>query len=285
MFKAINYWTFGPSALGGEYDIVKAMEEAKNAGYAGIELCLGSKGELTFDAKEAQCRDLVKAAKRIGIKISSVASGEYWGVSPTSSKKSVRDRAAKYTRSALQITKWLGTDAFLYVPGAVKPEFDPKAEVVPYGEAYDRALQQAKAAAKVAEKLKVYLCVENVWNSMLYSPVEMRDFIKRVGSRYVGSYFDPANVVEHGYADHWVPVLGKLIKRIHAKDYSRKVGGFPEGFKVAIGKGDTPWATVLKQLKKVGYKGPLTAEIITPEPMPGLVKRTSQQLDGIMAKA
>jgi len=282
MIKAVNYWTFGPEALGGEYDIVQAMQEAKAAGFAGIELCLGTTGRLTFDVSEQECAALRSAAKRIGIKITSVATGLYWGVSPTSDKKEDRDQALALTKKALQITKWLGTDAFLYIPGVVKPEFDPKAPVVPYGEVYKRALAQAKALAKVAEKLKVNLCCENVWNMFLYSPVEMKDFIERVGSRYVGCYFDPANVVKNGYADHWVPVLGKKIKRVHCKDYSRAIGGFPAGFSIPIGPGDTGWKTILAQLKAAGYKGPVTAEIITFEKVPGLVERTSREMDAIL---
>jgi len=283
MYKAINYWTFGPEALEGRYDIVTAMKQARDAGFEAIELCVAPAGRLTFDTSEKQCKQLAGIAKKIGIKICSVATGVYWAVSPTDPSKKVRQQALKYTTQGLQITKWLGANAYLYVPGAVKPEFDPKAPVVPYGDVYKWALQQAKSAAKVAEKLKVYLCVENVWNMFLYSPVEMRDFITSVSSRYVGSYFDPANVVKNGYAEHWVPVLGRMIKRVHCKDYSRKIGGFPQGFEVPIGKGDTNWPVILAQLKKAGYKGPITAEIIKFEEDPGIVKRTARQMDKILS--
>ena len=283
MYKAINYWTFGPQALGGQYDVVTAMKRARDLGFEAIELCLAPGGELRFNSTEKQCRALADQAKKIGIEICGVATGVYWGVSPTSPKKSVRTKALKLTKQGLQVANWLGAKTYLYVPGAVKPEFDPKAAVVPYGDVYGWALEQAKAAAKVAEKVKVHLCVENVWNMFLYSPIEMRDFITAVGSRFVASYFDPANVVKNGYPEHWVGVLGKLIKRVHCKDYSRKIGGFPEGFSVPIGSGDTNWPVILKALKKVGYNGPITAEIISFKEDPALVARTSRQMDKIMA--
>ena len=282
MYKAINYWTFGPEALAGRVDIVSAMKKAKDAGFAGIELCVAVEGHLRFSSTEKQCKALVDEAKKIGIKISGLATGVYWGVSPTSTSRSVRDRALKLTQQGLQIAHWLGAGAYLYVPGAVKPEFDPKAPVVPYGEVYTWAVQQAKAAAKVAEKLNVQLCIENVWNMFLYSPIEMRDFIKQVGGRTVGSYFDPANVVKNGYPDHWIPVLGKLIKRVHCKDYSRKVGGFPQGFEVPIGKGDTPWPVIIDQLRRIGYKGPLAAEIISFIEDPKRIDRVSREMDKIL---
>jgi L-ribulose-5-phosphate 3-epimerase len=283
IYKAINYWTFGPSALEGKYDVIKAIREAKDAGFEAIELCLAPAGEFTFGAKETQCKRYVEEARRVGIRICSVATGVYWGVSPTDPKKGVRAKALKFTQQALQITQWLGAEAFLYVPGAVKPEFIPDFKPLPYGEVYDLALTQARAAAKTADKLKVFLCIENVWNSFLYSPVEMRDFIKKVGGRFVGSYFDPANVVKNGYAEHWVPVLGKLIKRVHAKDYKKDPGGFPQGFEVPIGGGETGWPVILKQLKKAGYNGPVTAEIISFTEDPDRVNRVSQEMDAILA--
>ncbi len=283
IYKAVNYWTFGPAALEGRYDVVRAIQEAKDAGFQAIELCLAPTGEFTFNAREKQCRKYVEEAQKIGIKICSVATGVYWGVSPTDPKSAVRKKALKLTQQALQITRWLGADAFLYVPGAVKPEFVPDAVPVPYGEVYENALAQAKAAVKTADKLKVFLSIENVWNMFLYSPVEMRDFIKKVGGKYIGSYFDPANVVKNGFAEHWVPVLGKMIKRVHCKDYKRVPGGFPEGFEVPIGEGETNWPVILKQLQQVGYNGPITAEIISFTEDPDRVKRVSGEMDKILA--
>jgi hexulose-6-phosphate isomerase len=286
IYKSINYWTFGPKALAGEYHMVQAMQEAKNAGFDAIELCIATSGELTFNSKESQCRKLAEEAKKIGIKICSVATGVYWGCSVTSPNASERKKAAKYTEQALKVTSWLGADAFLYIPGVVKAEFDPNFLPVPYGDVYDIALAQAKKAAKIAAKVKVKLCCENVWNMFLYSPVEMRDFIKKVGGgAYVGCYFDPANVVKNGYPEHWIPVLKNLIKRVHVKDYKRIPGGFPEGFEVAIGKGETNWPVILKQLKAIKYNGPISAEIISFTEDPNRVKRISKEMDDLMAGA
>ena len=283
MYKSINYWTFGPSALEGKYDVFQAMEEAKKVGFDGIELCLATSGQVTFNMKEAKCQKIADAAKKIGIKISGVATGVYWGCSATSPKKSEQAKAAKYTAQALQVTKWLGTDAFLYIPGTVKPSFIPDAPVVPYGDVYETAVKQAKAACKIANNLNFKLCCGNLWIMFLCSPIEMRDFIKTVGGgANLGCYFDPANVVENGFADHWIPVLKKMIKRVHVKDYV-KGGGFPEGFEVPIGKGSTNWPVIIKQLQAIKYNGPLTAEIISFTEDPKRVARISKEMDGIMS--
>jgi len=74
-----------------------------------------------------------------------------------------------------------------------------------------------------------------------------------------------------------------MIKRVHAKDYKKDPGGFPEGFEVPIGGGETNWPVILKQLQKVGYNGPVTAEIISFSEDASRVKRVSKEMDGILA--
>ena len=59
-----------------------------------------------------------------------------------------------------------------------------------------------------AEKYKVEIGLENVWNKFLVSPMGMRDFIDKVDSKYVGSYFDVGNVLFNGYPEHWISCLG-----------------------------------------------------------------------------
>ena len=82
-----------------------------------------------------------------------------------------------FAHKALQITRWLGSDAYLFVPGAVDVFFLPDAEVIPYEVCYERASEAVKQLVPTAEKLGVSLAIENVWNKFLLSPLEMRDFV------------------------------------------------------------------------------------------------------------
>lgn len=284
MIKAVNYWTFGPKALEGKVDIGEAMEKAAKAGFEGIELCIGPDGELTPSTSEKRCKEIIATAKDIGIQIIGVATGFYWGKSLTASKASTRNAALKFTKDALQVCSYLKAKTFLCIPGVVQPEFDPSAEVVPYDFVYKTAVSQAKNIGRTAEKLRVTVCMENVWNMFMYSPLEWLTFFKTVNNRYIRMYFDPGNVVKNGYPEHWVPILGRYIKRVHCKDYKKGMG-FPEGFEIPIGKGDCNWPAVLKELKKAKYGGPLTAEIISFDPPKNLVKNTSKQMDKIMGRS
>jgi L-ribulose-5-phosphate 3-epimerase len=102
------------------------------------------------------------------------------------------------------------------------------------------------------------IAIENVWNRFLLSPVEFANLIDRVGSRFVGAYFDVGNVVAFGFPEDWVATLGERIKRVHAKDYDAAKAGLA-GF-CPLGEGSVDWAKVTAALREVGYAGPLTFE-------------------------
>ena len=115
MKKAINIWAF-PGGLAGEKDIVDAMREAKEVGFAGIELSIAAEGMLTHKTSEARCRSLRKAAREIGIEIVGVATGQLWAWPLTDPSKRGRERARTFVAAALERTAWFGAKAVLVVP-------------------------------------------------------------------------------------------------------------------------------------------------------------------------
>jgi hexulose-6-phosphate isomerase len=271
-----SYWMF-EGGLEGKKPIAEAIAEAKQLGFDGIELCIGSQGPLTDKTTQAECKDIVATAKKTGIEIAGVASGESWGSSPTASDPAVRARIIDFTKKALQVTKWLGTNAYLFVPGAVDVFFLPDAEVIPYDVCYKRAREAVRKLVPTAEKLGVSLCIENVWNKFLLSPLEMRDFIDSFKSRRVGSYFDAGNVLLTGYPEQWIRILGRRIRRVHIKDFKKSVGT-AEGF-VDLLEGNVDFAAVKKALAEIKYNGYVTAEMIPYNP--GRPRRTAEAMKKI----
>ena len=254
-----SYWMF-EGGLEAKKPIAEAMQQAKDLGFDAIELCIASEGVLTHDTTQAQCEDIVANAQKIGIEIASVASGESWTCSPTANNADVRAKIIDFTRKALQVTKWLGTDAYLFVPGAVDVFFLPDAEVIPYDVCYQRANDAVKQILPTAEKTGVAVCIENVWNKFLLSPLEMKDFIDSFNSERVGAYFDVGNVLLTGYPDQWISILGNRIKRVHIKDFKTSIGTV-EGF-VDLLEGDVDFKAVKKALAQIGYDGYVTAEML-----------------------
>ena len=254
-----SYWMFD-GGLEGKRPVSEAILEAKKLGFDAIELCVAGSGVLTDRTTKSECLKIAELARKTGIEISSVASGENWTVSPTSNDSSIRRKSIEFTKKALEITSWLGTDAYLYIPGAVDVFFLPEAEIVPYEVCYERAHAAIKELLSSAEATGVTLCVENVWNKFLLSPLEMKNFIDSFNSEYVGSYFDVGNVLLTGYPDQWIKILGKRIKRLHIKDFKSSTGTV-DGF-VDLMEGDVNFTSVVRALKEIGYNGYLTSEII-----------------------
>lgn len=264
--------------------VAECIYMAKEAGFEGIELALNETGELSLLSAENEIRGYKKIADQIGIEISSLATGLYWSYSLTSSNEEVRQKAKGIVKKQLDAAAILGVDTILVIPGAVGIDFIPGSEVVEYDVAYELALNAIKDLASYAEEKKVAIGLENVWNKFLLSPLEMRDFIDKIGSDYVGAYFDVGNVVYSGYPEHWIKILGKRIRKVHFKDYRREAGGLV-GF-VDLLAGDVDYIKVVAELKKVGYDSFVTGEMI-----PGyklyseqIVYNTSKSMDKILGR-
>ena len=258
MYAQVSYWALQGGMAGGR-SVVEAMSVAKRAGFDGIELCVGPAGDLTPNTSEKKCREIAAAAREIGIKIGSVASGLLWETNPASNRKSVRDKALATTQKCLRVTADLGVKHMLVLTGHVDVFFDNKAEVVDYDDCYKRSVSFCKAVGRTAGKLGVYACLENVWNKFLMSPLEFKQLLSDVGNPKVGVYLDVGNIWNLGYPQHWIKILARRIKRVHTKGFKRSAGN-ADGF-CMIGDGDVPLAESLKMLAAIGYKGPVTAEV------------------------
>lgn len=254
MKKSINIWSFvGKSNR-------EAMKIAKDAGFDGIELALGTTGEITMTSTDEELLSLKAYAEELGIAIPSLSSGLCWTDSLTADDPAERQRAHDMIARQLYCAKMLGAETVLVIPGSVSVEFVPQWPVVAYDLVYERALEAVKKLAPIAEEYGVEIGLENVWNKFLISPLEMRNFIDAVGSDYVGSYFDVGNVVYSGYPEHWIRILGKRIKKVHFKDYRCNPGGL-NGF-VDLLSGDVNWPEVMKAFREIGYEGWAAGEMI-----------------------
>ncbi len=285
MKKSISWWSF-PGVLSGEpeLNLGECMQLAKDAGFEGIELSMDEEGVINLHSTRKEMEDILKLSKEIGIEISSLATGLLWKYTLTSSDEKARKKAKDVIKKLLELASYLKVDTVLVIPGAVDVFFDPSAEIVPYDIAYQRACESLRDCLKTAEKYRVIIGVENVWNKFLLSPLEFRDFIDKFESPYIGAYFDVGNVLLTGYPEHWIKILGKRIKKVHIKDFRREAGGI-KGF-VDLLEGDVNWKKVISALKDVGYDDYITAEIIPayshyPEV---LIYNTSRSMDYILGR-
>ena len=254
MKKGINVWSF-PAGMS-QADCIRL---AAATGYDSIELSLDATGELSLESTDEQILALKKLADEVGIEISSLATGLFWGTPLTPDDPAIREKAKETVRFQLKAAKLLGVDAILVVPGCVNARFIEGCAEMSYDVVYDRALEAMQELKKDAEEIGVVIALENVWNKFLFSPLEMRDFIDKVGSEYVKVYFDVGNTQFIGFPEHWIKILGSRIARIHMKDFKEEIGNL-DGFCELL-QGNVNFPAVMKALREVGYDRYLTAEI------------------------
>jgi hexulose-6-phosphate isomerase len=266
----MNYWTIG--GFEGGKPPVEALEDAKKMGLDGVELCFDGK-EFGPGISEKRCREIRKAARELDMTIESLASGFYWGASLGSTRKGERQKAVTYTKEYLQVARWVGAKVVLVVPGAVAVPWDESRPVVPYQDVWTHSTASIRQCLPVAKKLGVTMGIENVWNWFLADPVAMKTYVDQFKSSRVKCYLDVANCAINGFAEHWIEILGKRrLGAVHVKNFSRDdCGGTLHGFGDDLLKGDVDMVAVRKALKRVGYAGPITAEMIPFSRLPDLV--------------
>lgn len=270
MKKGVNMWCF-PDDL----SISDIFKQAKQFGYDGVELALSDQEDAEFSiySPKEDLQRIKEMADAAGVELPSVATALHWKYSLTDENEEIRSKGIIITEKMLEAAHIFGSKTVLVVPGLVT-------ETVSYDQAYNRALEAIKQLASKAKQLNVNIGIENVWNKFLLSPLEMARFIDEVESDYVGAYFDVGNILQYGYPEQWIHILGKRIVALHVKDFSTKVGNIT-GF-VPLLAGDVSWKRVNQALKDIEYNGYIIPEIPPYKEYPEqLLIETSQSIDKI----
>jgi L-ribulose-5-phosphate 3-epimerase len=269
MKKGINLWCF-PA----EWPFEEKIKVAKQAGFQGIELNVEQEGYLTLEATHQHLRDIKSLVEQYHMEITSISSNLFWQFSLTSNDRDVRQKAIDVIKTMADFASFVSVSTILVVPGLVTEE-------VSYDVAYDRSKQAIQEAADYVRTKDVTIAIENVWNKFLLSPLEMKKFIEEINHSHVGVYFDVGNILNIGFPEQWIQILGDKIKRIHVKDFKAEVGNY-NGFTTLL-QGDVNWISVMTALKKVNYDGFITAEIMPPKYFAeSFIHETSKNMDVII---
>ncbi len=214
---------------------------AKDAGFDGVEIN-------TVDTDE-ESKNLKSLADKYSLEIPSVMNSAHWQFPLSSPDAEVRKKSVEGMMKSLKSAKIVGADTVLLVPAVVSDD-------VTYEQAYERSQVEIKELAEVAEEMKIYIAIENVWNKFLLSPIEFARYVDEFNSEYVSAYFDVGNIMLYGYPQHWIRTLGSRIKKIHVK-------GFRTGAKLFtyLLDSDINWKEVMKAFGDISYDGYITAEM------------------------
>ena len=94
------------------------------------------------------------------------------------------------------------------------------------------------------------------------------------------------NVMLFQFPEHWIPILGRRIKNVHFKEFSKKGTDHSlDSFRLLL-DGTTNWPAVMDALEQTGYEGYLTFEYFHPflHYPEALIEQSSDALDRIMGR-
>ncbi len=232
----------GPGTLAEKFALLR------DCGFDGVEL--DSPSDVKTD-------ELLAAKKATGIEVEGTVDSVHWSKTLSDPDEKVRAEGRAGLEWAIaDCAAWGGTSVLL-VPAVVN-------ENVSYDAAWERSTAEIKKVLAKAEAAKVKIAVENVWNNFLLSPMEAARYVDQFNSPWVGWHFDVGNVINYGWPEQWIRILGKRILKLHIKEYSRKKRndqGLWKGFDAELGEGDNRWPEVVKALREVGYDGWACAEV------------------------
>jgi hexulose-6-phosphate isomerase len=284
MKKSINLWAFPYPA---RMTLKECLQLAKDAGFEGIELNYDLENDLSPKSNTKEYHAIRKAAEDIGIAISGVCSFLFWPYSLTSNDAAARTRGLELARLMIQAAHDLGTENLLVVPGAVHIPWIKDHDPVPNDVCDQRARQAVAQLVPLARRLRVYLNIENIFfNGYLMTPAEMNTFVDSFQNDRVRVHFDTGNIMLFQFPEHWIPVLGKRIKNIHFKEFTKKGTDHSlETFRPLL-DGTTNWPAVMEALDQVGYRGYVTFEYFHPYPHypEALIFQTSDSLDRMLGR-
>jgi len=235
--------------LGRSSSIREALQLCKEIGYQGLEILLTENGELTMRSGPEDYAAIRKMSEEAGVELTSIC-----GSGDLSSDEPAAVATAKaQIRKMLEAAEALEIDTILVTGGRTS-------EKISYDVAYDRQLRALQELRPDAERRRVNIGLENIWNKLLISPLEFRDFLDKIGSQYVGCYFDTGNVMLYGYPEQWIRILGHRIKKIHFKDFKmdhrERRYEWPQ-----LMQGSVDWPAVMREIRAIGYDDYVITEV------------------------
>ncbi len=219
----------------------KGLDETFNAiseaGFDKIDL-LGRMPHFSATDPDYDMDELRRVCDKYGIAVANI--GSYCGRDFSSDSAAVRQAAMDEMKKTLDAGNAFGSKSIRIVPGDGK-----RASI-------DALLPHFREAAEYAEKLGIYMGIENHGGEISGSPDACREICEKVGSKYFGILYEPCNLMAagtdyksafDGFQDH--------IVHVHIKDGDCDSEG--KWARCMLGDGIIDYRWVWAQMEALGY--------------------------------
>lgn len=253
MKKSINAGSFPDS-----YTQEQVIAAAKRAGFDAIEFNfeIKSRGRCAsffLDTEDKFIEYIAKKTHEAGLEVVSVSSSLpiLWSLK-TQQAEELRVRALK---KLLKIARIFGADTVLLVPGGMP-------EGMLLSEARKNSIEALKSVIPIIKESGITVGLENVGNFFFMSPYDVVSFLKELDSDVFASYLDLGNMLAFSKSEYWADVLAPYVKRVHIKDLKRFSYSKYGGEYCQLLEGDWDYKLTMQVLKRHGFDGYLTAELL-----------------------
>ena len=253
--------------------VLEKFEILRECGFHGVEMDCPSSTPVD---------EVIAAQEKTGIKVHGLVDSVHWKWHLNSPAPEVRQKGREALEQCLRDGKKLGIISVLLVPCVVNAQ-------QPYDQAWSLTIEEIRKVLPLARETGVAIAIENVWNGFLQSPLEAARYVDEFKDPIIKFHFDIGNIINFGFPDQWIRILGPRIAKLHIKDFSRKKRdneGLWKGFDVELGDGDAGWASIMKALDEVGYSTAPQGNWATAEVGGGdraRLKQVSAQMDKLFA--
>ncbi len=238
-------------------DFRESIEKVAKLGYQGVELAI--RDPAIVDRKKIK-----KLVENFGLKVPAIGTGQASeeGLSFSSPQDGIRKKAIQRINNHIRFASYFNAQVII---GLIRGKTE---ENIGRQLAEEQTLAALRECAKVARQCETYLTFEpiNRYETSFINRVEEAvEFIKKLGEKNVGLLIDTfhMNIEE-------VSIYQSIEK---AKDYLTHVH-FADSNRHAPGCGHLDFPKIVESLRKIGYKGYLSAEIL-PLPDPDTAARVT----------
>ena len=241
-----------------ERDLKYALKVVADAGFKKVD-CWGRMPHFSLDPAELDMMEMAEYAKGLGVQIANL--GTYPGADFAGDEAAVAT-ALDEMKQTLDLAATLGCRSI-----RVRPGQGEDTSII------DKIVAPFQQSAAHAEKVGVYMGIENHKGAIAGDPQACLELAEKIGSKHFGILYEPCNLMHAGvcYKEAF-DTFKDWVTHVHVKDGKVADGKFA---RTMLGEGDVDCAWVIEHLEAAGYDGDYALEYEICDLVPieeGLVK-------------
>jgi sugar phosphate isomerase/epimerase len=221
-----------------------ALKVISEAGFKKVDL-LARMPHFSVTDPDYSMEELVRLADGYGVRIVNI--GSYCGQAFASDSSEELDAAMSEMWKTLDAAKGLGARTIRVMPGSGEREN------------IDKVVPHFRKAAERAEKLGIYMGIENHGGPISGNPEACKEISEKVGSKHFGVLYEPGNLMaaDEDYQEAF-EVFRDHIVHVHIKDGSYDADGKWQRTMLGDGVLDLQW--IWDRVESTGYDGDYALE-------------------------